>query len=64
MSIQHIRVKKLNKSQEKMNHLAIIDVNLPDGDGFQFCKWLKAKKQVSRFIRFCKRLRRRCFKWI
>ena len=27
-------------------HLAILDVNLPDGDGFQFCKWLKAKKQV------------------
>lgn len=27
-------------------HLAILDVNLPDGDGFQFCKWLKEKKQV------------------
>ena len=27
-------------------HLTILDVNLPDGDGFQFCKWLKAKKQV------------------
>ena len=27
-------------------HLAILDVNLPDGDGFQFCKWLKAKKQI------------------
>ena len=27
-------------------HLAILDVNLPDGDGFQFCKWLKSKKQV------------------
>lgn len=23
--------------------LAILDVNLPDGDGFQFCKWLKAR---------------------
>lgn len=27
-------------------HLAILDVNLPDGDGFRFCKWLKEKKQV------------------
>lgn len=27
-------------------NLAILDVNLPDGDGFQFCKWLKAKNQV------------------
>lgn len=27
-------------------HLMILDVNLPDGDGFQFCKWLKSKKQV------------------
>lgn len=27
-------------------HLAILDVNLPDGDGFQFCRRLKAKKQV------------------
>ena len=26
--------------------LAILDVNLPDGDGVQFCGWLKAKKQV------------------
>ena len=34
-------------------HLAILDVNLPDGDGFQFCKWLKAKKTSSSFICFC-----------
>ena len=27
-------------------HLAILDVNLPDGEGFRFCKWLKEKKQV------------------
>ena len=27
-------------------HLAILDVNLPDGDGFRFCKWLKEKNQV------------------
>ena len=27
-------------------HLAILDVNLPDGDGFQFSRRLKAKKQV------------------
>lgn len=26
--------------------LAICDVNLPDGDGFQFCRWLKARRAV------------------
>lgn len=39
--------KEAEKFTEKESfHLAILDVNLPDGDGFQFCKWLKAKKQV------------------
>lgn len=27
--------------------MAILDVNLPDGDGFQFCKWLKARSDSS-----------------
>lgn len=27
--------------------LAVLDINLPDGDGFQFCKWLKARSHVS-----------------
>ena len=26
--------------------LAICDVNLPDGDGFQFCRWLKVRRTV------------------
>lgn len=26
--------------------LAILDVNLPDGDGFQFCRWLKARCSI------------------
>jgi DNA-binding response OmpR family regulator len=26
--------------------LGILDVNLPDGDGFTFCKWLKARRDV------------------
>lgn len=26
--------------------LALCDVNLPDGDGFAFCRWLKARRQV------------------
>lgn len=33
-----------------INHtfdLAILDINLPDGDGFQFCKWLKARTHSS-----------------
>ena len=27
--------------------LAILDVNLPDGDGFRFCQWLKARNSIS-----------------
>ena len=26
--------------------LALCDVNLPDGDGFGFCRWLKARRDV------------------
>lgn len=35
-----------NFAENNSFHLAILDVNLPDGDGFRFCKWLKAKKRV------------------
>ena len=34
-------------SKQRTLHLAILDVNLPDGDGFQFCSWLKAGKIFS-----------------
>ena len=27
-------------------NLSILDINLPDEDGFEFCKWLKAKNPV------------------
>ena len=27
--------------------MAILDINLPDGDGFQFCKWIKARSDSS-----------------
>ena len=27
--------------------LAILDINLPEGDGFRFCRWLKARCSVS-----------------
>jgi len=27
--------------------MAILDVNLPDGDGFQFCRWIKARSSAS-----------------
>lgn len=33
-----------------LNHtfdLAVLDINLPDGDGFQFCKWMKARCNAS-----------------
>lgn len=26
--------------------LTILDVNLPDGNGFEFCKWLKARYNI------------------
>lgn len=26
--------------------LVLLDVNLPDGEGFSFCKWVKAQKEV------------------
>ena len=32
---------------EHIIHLAILDINLSDGDGFQFCHYLKASKSVS-----------------
>ena len=35
-----------NFTDHQSFHLAILDVNLPDGDGFQFCKWLKAQNKV------------------
>ena len=27
-------------------HMAILDINLPDGNGFQFCKWIKARSNT------------------
>lgn len=27
--------------------MTILDINLPDGDGFQFCKWIKARSNIS-----------------
>ena len=27
--------------------LVILDVNLPDGDGFEFCRWIKARSNAS-----------------
>ena len=27
--------------------LAVLDINLPDGDGLEFCKWLKARCNIS-----------------
>ena len=27
--------------------MVILDINLPDGDGFQFCRWIKARSNLS-----------------
>ena len=32
--------------QEQEPDLILLDVNLPDGEGFTFCKWVKEKKNV------------------
>lgn len=32
-----------NYANNNTFNMAILDINLPDGDGFQFCKWIKAK---------------------
>ena len=28
-------------------HLVLLDVNLPDGEGFSFCKWIKSQKDTT-----------------
>lgn len=32
---------------EKQIDMVLLDVNLPDGEGFSFCQWAKNKKEVS-----------------
>ena len=35
-----------NFSETHTLDMAVLDINLPDGDGFRFCRWLKARSQV------------------
>lgn len=35
-----------NKYSEKTPDLILLDVNLPDGEGFIFCRWMKTKGKV------------------
>ena len=30
--------------------LILLDVNLPDGEGFSFCRWVKGKKRSSSYV--------------
>ena len=32
--------------REQQIHMVLLDVNLPDGEGFSFCRWVKEKKEV------------------
>ena len=41
----HSREEAEKAAENSPLALAILDVNLPDGDGFQFCGWLKAKNK-------------------
>lgn len=36
--------------------MVILDINLPDGDGFQFCKWIKARSNISVLFLFARDL--------
>lgn len=39
----------LSEAKEKSSmalELILLDVNLPDGEGYEFCKWIKAQKKV------------------
>ena len=31
---------------ENQIDMVLLDVNLPDGEGFSFCRWVKAKREV------------------
>ena len=42
----HSREEAEKAAKNSPLDLAILDVSLPDGDGFRFCGWLKAKKPV------------------
>lgn len=35
-----------NYANNNTFNMAILDINLPDGDGFQFCKWIKARSNT------------------
>ena len=46
-SFLHIPAKKQKRLRENDTlDMAVLDINLPDGDGFWFCRWLKARNQV------------------
>ena len=42
------RAKTVNEAKQKFDdifQLLILDVGLPDGDGYEFCHWVRAQKQ-------------------
>lgn len=43
-------VTSIEKAKQMFNRnqidLILLDVNLPDGEGFSFCRWVKAKREV------------------
>lgn len=44
-SVHSIKEARLSY-YEKEPELVILDVNLPDGEGFRFCKWVKEQKDL------------------
>ena len=47
LSLIHILCKEAKSLIDKNTiDLTILDVNLPDGNGFEFCKWLKARYNI------------------
>lgn len=58
-------VTSIEKAKQMFNRnqidLILLDVNLPDGEGFSFCRWVKAKKRSSSYVFNGQRYGGRCF---
>ena len=49
-------VENISKAKEKLNNhipkLIFLDVNLPDSNGYEFCKILKSKEKFSKVLTY------------
>lgn len=52
------------KLENNKYNLIILDVMLPDGNGFELCKYIKEREKNTSNISYCKGRRTRCCKRI